>query len=1275
MGTVLWTIGSVLRHFTLHLQSTAWDRLLPVDLVAGGCALVSLVLWWYLRGGERDPRAVADLGMTYMIATAFAIGVLLHWGPAPGDTLSTEPRITWIGPLILMFAAIAPVSPWRIFSAGFVAASMDPLGMVIWKAAGSYDFGAMHNLLIMHYPSYLLLGVAVVISHVVTRLGQQVGRERELGSYRLGELLGSGGMGAVYRASHRMLARPAAIKLIRPDVLASLDGGQAELATARFRREAEAAAHLRSPHTVELYDFGVSEDGALYAVMELLEGTDLEALVRRDGPLPADRVVRLLLQVCESLEEAHVTGLVHRDIKPSNIHVGRLGLRDDFVKVLDFGLVKRVAEPTGEYEIATQVGLAAGTPAYMAPEMASDEGVDGRADLYSLGCVAFYLLTGRLVFEAGSALQMIACHLYETPEPPSRYAPDVPPALDRLVLACLAKRPAERPGTAGEVARALLAIEREIDEMTERHLDAPFTGAHGSSFSPLTTSALVRTLAAWVVTTCFLAGPLAAQAHPARVALVLDQRIPRFDSLVGAFQHEILGFFRPGEITLENPVAGDGTAAGIERVLQQTLGDSSLAAVVTLGPIGSHLLARAGEPPRPAVAAIIVDAALQGLPQKDDASGIRNLTYVDESRAVSGTIAEFHRMIPFRRMAILLDPELLKAIPQIEATARERVRPTGADGVVLPARGTADQILASLPEGTDAVYLTILPALSEDETHRLIAGLNARRLPTLSHLVDPDVPAGALASYEPPDGWLHRARRVAVDLQRILAGEDAGTLPVQLVGAPRLTLNLATARAIGFSPGYRLLTDAALVGTDSLGPADTVSLAEAMRGAVATNLDLKAADLEVASGRQNVRLARSNLLPDIESQIGATRTRDKTAAASLGQQPERVVDGGISFSMPLYSEQAWAGYGSERKLQQGREAERNQVRLDIVLDAAEAYLTVLQARTVADVRRSNLYRNRSNLEIAQLRETVGSSSRADIYRWEGEVANARRDVISAESQVRVATLELKRVLNRPLDQPLAQQPVTLGDPALLAQDSTVLTWFDDPALYGVLTKFLVDEALRISPELAQADAAIAAQERQRTAAGRAFWMPTFSLQGGLNNVFSRGGAGSTSPTLPGNVTLPTAPDMSWQFRVQASLPLFTGFERTATRAQTGLDLERLRVERAGAALSVEQRVRAALETAGSSYAAIALTRDASEAASRNYELVSDAYARGTASITALLDAQNAAESSAESAANAVHDFLLDLMRVERAMGDFGVLRSAEQQQAFLQRLHTLEEQR
>jgi serine/threonine-protein kinase len=304
-----------------------------------------------------------------------------------------------------------------------------------------------------------MLGVGVVISHVVSRLGQQVTRERELGSYRLGDLVGRGGMGEVYLATHRMLARPAAIKLIRPEVLASADDSLAQTATARFRREAEAAARLRSPHTVELYDFGVTEEGRLYLVMELLEGTNLERLVRERGPLPPARVVDILRQVCDSLEEAHTYGLIHRDIKPANIHIGKLGLQDDFVKVLDFGLVRSVAGPSEE-SLSGAAGMAPGTPAYMAPEMAHDRTVDGRADLYSLGCVAYYLLTGHLVFEGDTPLQTILKHLQHPPVPPSqRTDRPIPAGLEAVVLACLAKRPEDRPPSAAALAERLQALE------------------------------------------------------------------------------------------------------------------------------------------------------------------------------------------------------------------------------------------------------------------------------------------------------------------------------------------------------------------------------------------------------------------------------------------------------------------------------------------------------------------------------------------------------------------------------------------------------------------------------------------------------------------------------------------------------------------------------------------------------------------------------------------------------------------------------------------------
>jgi hypothetical protein len=462
IGTGLWFLGPALGHVAAYSQSPGdprWAQFRATDMIAISSIAVSLALFFYLRWRDPDPTFVTNLALVYLVTMTFSIGLMMHMEPVSLNITSTSPMITWAGPVILMVAAIVPVPPWKMLIAGFLSASMDPVGMLIARAAGTFQFDSISSAFLMHYPNYLMLGVAVVISGVVTRLGQQVAREREMGSYRLGELLGRGGMGEVYQATHRMLARPAAIKLIRRDTIGANDGDAAQLAVKRFRREAEAAASLRSPHTVELYDFGVTDDQTLYFVMELLEGMTLEHMVRQHGPLPAARAIHILRQVCESLEEAHVRGLVHRDIKPANIHVGRVGLQYDFVKVLDFGLVKSVAAGSDGDSLATAAGLTPGTPAYMSPEMSRGDSVDSRADIYAVGCVAYYLLTGQLVFEASNPLQMIARHLSAEAVPPSRRADvKLPAGLDELVLSCLAKEPAERP-SAAELARSLATLD------------------------------------------------------------------------------------------------------------------------------------------------------------------------------------------------------------------------------------------------------------------------------------------------------------------------------------------------------------------------------------------------------------------------------------------------------------------------------------------------------------------------------------------------------------------------------------------------------------------------------------------------------------------------------------------------------------------------------------------------------------------------------------------------------------------------------------------------
>lgn len=290
---------------------------------------------------------------------------------------------------------------------------------------------------------------------------------KRAGSYALTRVLGRGGMGEVWLAKHRMLARPAAVKLILPQDL-SEDGQRAM--SERFDREAQATAALRSVHTVELYDYGETADGGLYYAMELLDGIDIQRLVQTHGALDADRVIYLLRQICDSLAEAHRAGLVHRDIKPANLYLCQLGGAYDFVKVLDFGLVKSLGAEAGLDLEGTGMGKIVGTPAYMAPEQVRGLDVDARTDIYAVGCVAFWMLTGRQVFRADTAMDMVVAHLTHVPAAPSSVADrPISAALEAIVLQCMEKDPADRPQSIDALAQMLEQLQSTWSRVAARH--------------------------------------------------------------------------------------------------------------------------------------------------------------------------------------------------------------------------------------------------------------------------------------------------------------------------------------------------------------------------------------------------------------------------------------------------------------------------------------------------------------------------------------------------------------------------------------------------------------------------------------------------------------------------------------------------------------------------------------------------------------------------------------------------------------------------------------
>jgi plasmid stabilization system protein ParE len=425
--------------------------------------LVALLVAAVIRSARLPlPRAM-NIGLAFEIASSYAIAAAEFGDPMGLEMHRGMLGLSWVAVWVVLFTVVVPTSPRRALFAALASVSSVPviIGLMIASGITSFRIDPAQFFFGLVFPYLLVAGMAYVGSRVVYSLGTEVKRARELGSYRLEEKLGEGGMGEVWRARHRMLARPAAIKLIRPALAENAQVGASEEAVRRFELEAQAIARLRSPHTVELFDFGIATDGAFYYVMELLDGLDADTLLRSFGPTPAERAIYLLRQVCHSLSEAESCGLVHRDIKPANIFLCRYGEEFDFVKVLDFGIVKGSHQAADAESAAhTRENTVQGTPAFIAPEQAMGAEVDGRADIYATGCVAYWLLTGQFVFTADTPMGLLLKHAHTVPTPPSaRTDRTIPAALDQLVLSCLAKEPAKRPQSARELSSRLAEIE------------------------------------------------------------------------------------------------------------------------------------------------------------------------------------------------------------------------------------------------------------------------------------------------------------------------------------------------------------------------------------------------------------------------------------------------------------------------------------------------------------------------------------------------------------------------------------------------------------------------------------------------------------------------------------------------------------------------------------------------------------------------------------------------------------------------------------------------
>ena len=453
----------------------------PGLAIAGVSILASVIVGLVAYRGGLPPLRFSALAEVYGVLGSLGITANFHGWRELVQGGMLDVGLTWQSIWIITYPTMVTLCPTSVLRIGVITTLMVPASFLLEVATRGFPQIDGHpairesillvtNIMI---PMLVCTGIGTFLAARVFRLTRDVSRARSLGNYQLVELLGRGGMGEVWKAKHRLLARPAAVKIIAARSATGSPDSSGVTMLRRFEREAQATAALSSPHTVSIYDFGINEDGVFYYVMELLEGMDLRTLVEKTGPIPSERAIRFLRQACGSLADAHGAGLIHRDVKPANLYACRRGLEYDFVKVLDFGLVKGGVGDTAAATQLTGEGVASGTPAFMAPEMAlGAREIDARVDLYALGCVAYWLVTGQLVFEGPTGVSILVQHAKELPVPPSRRTEiAVDAEFESVVLELLAKDPARRPASAVELDQRLAAIERRLGPWTQERAE------------------------------------------------------------------------------------------------------------------------------------------------------------------------------------------------------------------------------------------------------------------------------------------------------------------------------------------------------------------------------------------------------------------------------------------------------------------------------------------------------------------------------------------------------------------------------------------------------------------------------------------------------------------------------------------------------------------------------------------------------------------------------------------------------------------------------------
>jgi len=737
------------------------------------------------------------------------------------------------------------------------------------------------------------------------------------------------------------------------------------------------------------------------------------------------------------------------------------------------------------------------------------------------------------------------------------------------------------------------------------------------------------------------------------VAVVLDGPSGRLANQQQLYVDELL-VLTANEFDVEiREFIGDWSRESTLSTIDAAYADPDVDLVLIIGVVSNQVVATRSVFPKPTFLPVILDTGLLRTGPKDGTSGVPNLNYLTAYANFADDLDTLSRFKPYRNLVLFVDESLSNAIPQLRNAALDASSAKGITLIEVKHDGVDHRLMNRVPAETDAIFVAALPRMPAAEFADLIAAINAAKLPSFSFFGFIDVERGLLATDREPRDAGRQARLNALNMQAVMLGERTQDQPIAAAKKDQITINMATARQIGISPGFDLLSDAVLLNRVPEVTGDEYGLVEIARMAIEQNQDLLAETYGVQASLEEIARARANLLPQIGAS-GSYTARNDSPLVAAGLSPERSGDAEIGVDQLLYSDAASANLAIQKEIQKSRLASFDEFKLDVILTASTAYYAVLNARSQLAVQENNLRISKANLELAENRVSLGSSTAADVYRWQAEVARAQILVLNERAAENQAHVTLNRILHKPQGTRLALKEATFNEPFVMTRKD-----FDQliasPADYATFSRFYIERALRQAPELEQLNAQIVAKQRDLTSQRRSYWLPDFSIGGRYTRNLGQSGLGA-GPTAGENLD-------DWSVGLQATLPLFSGGLRKANVSRASYELRQLKSLRSSAEERVEETIRSQLYSAQAAYAQINLTAIAAEASRKNYDLVSDAYSRGAVNVIELLDAQETSLTASAASAESLYNFLSIIMAMQRAVGGYDYLLPPEERNA------------